>query len=1200
MAWTKEQENAINARGCSLLVSAAAGSGKTSVLVERLVRILSDSENRVPADRMIVVTFTRDAAAEMKQRLTAALAGLIEKDPENHWLNEQQLLLQSAKIATIHSFCFELIRDNVQELELTGSFRVMDETESSVMVSEAISDLVTEYYEKHPEMMNFLYDQFCFKDDSAIERLISDIYRFICSLPYGMEWLRKICRGYSPEGNACDEFLGEYFRVAAAKAETAEELAAECVSISAEGDIGEKAVDLLDSEYFAIEKARRILSDESRTPEKRAEEYACNTPLFGRLTMSKSADADIAERIKSLRKDYKAIVNEEISSCLEIVSHAREDIGVHFKVLTILEQMIRELDENLWKTKVEKSCIGFSDAETLTVKLLSYMDDSGKIVKSRLAHDLSDYYKVIMIDEFQDTNNNQDLIFRLLSHGGSPERAGDNLFMVGDVKQSIYRFRLANPKNFIDTMDSSVEYDENGSGENSYIRLNRNFRSSKDVIELVNFVFRSVMSREVGEIVYDSGEELVQGASFTERERKTEVAVLVTGTDDSTISQAAYTAEKIDSMLKNKVQVDNRDGVSTRDCTKKDFCILLRRKTDAVLYIEELAKLGITAYSEETAGYLSSREISVLLNLLRVVDNPLIDTSLAAVLMSPMFMFTDDEMVILRLENRKGYLYSSLCRIAESEKSEQISDVMHGKISRVLEVISELRMQSASMSLVELIRHIYDRTDFISVIRMYEDGEKKRANLRALLEYAGSYQESSDEGLGGFLRYIDRTVRMNGDFKQGQTVSASDDVVVIKTIHKSKGLEFPFVFLCETQVQFNRQDSLKNLQLNFESGIGFRLQNRREFKRFTTLPFEVINNRNRNDALSEEMRLLYVALTRAREQLFIPLELGPSQIKKLGSYAVKIHQYQGITPKISRSAKSMQDWLLMSLLTHRNGNLLRELSEYDMFFIEDTGFEINFTEVNAASETAEEEKTSDRVKAEPDPELTEKIRNMFSESRSNSRKKVQAKFSVSDISKDHDKFGIVLKRPSFASEKHGMTPSERGTVVHSILQHSEFAKLAENPEAEIKRAAECGFITRSQAEETDVQLIRNFICSDIFRRACLSPRVEKERKFLVKISDLNLDGDRFSEYNDTDCMVQGIIDLYFEEDDGIVLVDYKTDNVSDISVLAENYSTQLEIYKAALESIENKKVKAMIIYSLKLGSFIEVKQEEQNWENYTV
>ncbi len=1185
MAWTSDQEDAINARDGSVLVSAAAGSGKTSVLVERLIRQLSDTESRIPADKMIVVTFTKDAATEMKQRLTAALAQLIEEQPENHWLNRQQLLLQSAKISTIHSFCFELIRDNINQLELSGSFRIMDETEAKLLTTKGISDLLDDYYEKHPEKTEILYDQFCYKDDSTLEALIYEIYEFISSVPYGIRWLEQCRDGYSQNGNTFEKICDEYTKHILNMIYKATELSAECSELVTGSD-NQKCIDIIDTEYFSITKISELFSDPGLTLMQKTEKY--HSPEFARLVFGKNFDPDTKERIQLLRGEYKKIIKEDITDAADLVSYAKEDFEMHFQVLSILVEMIGKLEERLWKAKVEKNCIGFNDAETLTVKLLSSVDDEGNITKSPLAFELSQYYKIIMIDEFQDTNNNQDMIFKLLSHDGSAEHAGDNMFMVGDVKQSIYRFRLANPKNFINTMTSSVKYSEKKNNENSYIQLNRNFRSSQQVIDFVNFIFRSVMSQKVGDIVYNSDEELVRGAEFTSRNRNTQVALLVQDDNSKYSASARYTAQKIDYMLKNKVQVDNKDKKSTRDCTRRDFCILLRRKNDASEYISELAKLGIPAYSEETAGYLRSREISVLLNILRVTDNPLIDTSLVAILLSPMFMISDDELARLRIISRNGHIYDAVYAVLENDEisGEVISENLRIKLQNVADTIAEFRMYAATMNLVELIRRIYDRTDFISVIRMYDNSEKKRANLRALLEYAKMYQKVSDDGLSGFLRYIDRMIKINGDFRQGQTVSTSEDVVMIKTIHKSKGLEFPFVFLCDTNVLFNTSDSRKNIQINYENGIGFRLQNRREYQRYPTLPYQVLSMINTSDSVSEEMRLLYVALTRAKEQLFIPLKIGKSQKDKLSKYAMNIYQYQGITPQLSAQAKSMSDWLLMSFLTHRNGNSLREMSGYDMFFIQDdapdTDFETIYTDELLNEDIMCDEQVKEN-KAAADKDLVKEILKDFEFSYDFSLSELQAKVSVSDISKKHAGTEKTLGRPAFMQENGRASGSERGTVIHSILQHADLKKLSQDAPAEIARIADNGFISKTQQENVDIRLIRRFTESELFRQIISSGYVQRERKFLMKISDLELPYDHLRKYDNTDSMIQGIIDLYYEDKGGLVLIDYKTDNISDMSQLVSKYSMQLTLYKAALEKIEKNTVSKTVIFSLKLG-----------------
>ncbi len=1193
MAWTPEQEAAINSGGVSVLVSAAAGSGKTSVLVERLVRKLSDTENKIPADRMIIVTFTKDAAAEMRQRLSSALASQLAENPENQWLSRQQLLLGSAKISTIHSFCFDLIRENIHKLELSGNFRIMDESEASLLIKSTVNEVITDFFENSPEDAEFMFSMFCSRDDKTLETLLESVYSFSSSVPYSDAWLRKCTESYSKSGDAEKKFTAYYGRYVLSLLKKARNLAAKAYELITQ--FPQKYIDIIESEYLAIEKmCEKFGKPESLSPEL-AESYS--PPEFKRLIYPKDADESVKKTIYNFRDEYKKFMNKKVPDALPIVKYAKDDIKLHYKIMTILEKLVHDLEDRLWKKKIQKNGIGFSDAETLAVKLLSETDEDGNIRKSSLAEELSEYYKLIMIDEFQDTNNNQDLIFKLLSHGGTAECAGDDLFMVGDVKQSIYGFRLANPKNFIKVLDSSVPYSDEAreNGRNSYIKLNKNFRSSREVVDFVNYVFRGIMTHESGEIDYKGSEELVLGASFTDRKRNTEIAVINNRDDIKNQCSAVYTARKIKEMLDSKVQVDEKGGKKTRDCTCRDFCILLRGKSKASAYIKELAKFGITAYSEEESGYLKSREISLLVNILRITDNPLLDTAFAAVMLSPMFMITDDEITLMKIQNPTGHIYDAVCRYVLNEKeAPEIDESLRLKLNNIYETLKELRLFSATMPLTGLIRNIYDRTDFISVIKLFNDSEKKRANLRALLEYAKIYQESSDEGLTGFLRYIDRIIKIGKDFKPGNSVSTSEDVVMIKTIHKSKGLEFPFVFLCETVSEFNREDSNKNIRFSFEEGIGFRLQNREKYEKYKTLPFTAIDFQKNAEATNEEMRLLYVALTRAREQLFIPIDLNKSMRKKMSEYADEYYKYDQVTSSMSQNATSMADWLIMTLVAHRDAVKLREIcrDEFNIFSFKtsDDIPDVNFTYYETEDLVSDEvsEDSVKEEKKETKAEYLQDIMEQFSFRYDSTLSEMNAKVSVSDIAKDDDRFGIILRRPKFMSEKK-MTGSEKGTAVHSILQHADFHNLSTDLNKEVENIVRLGFITERQRQQIDIGNIEKFVSSDIFRRALNSTHMEREKKFLMRISDLDLKGEAFEKYKNTDSMIQGVIDMYFEEPDGIVLVDYKTDNISDMSVLLSHYSLQLSIYRAALEKITSRPVKQTILYSLKLHTSALVK-----------
>ncbi|MGN1102193.1 MAG: 3'-5' exonuclease, partial [Huintestinicola sp.] len=630
---------------------------------------------------------------------------------------------------------------------------------------------------------------------------------------------------------------------------------------------------------------------------------------------------------------------------------SEEDINADYKIngeiITGLAQIITELNKEIARLKTEKNGLGFSDAEQLAVKLLSVRTEKG-IEPSQLAKELSEYYKVIMIDEFQDANDTQNLIFRLLSHNGTAESNGDNLFEVGDVKQSIYRFRLANPKIFTDALTAAEPYSKDYTGKNAYVLLNKNFRSSSDVVEFVNDTFSCLMSKRNGGTDYTSAEQLELGAEYPEADRGTEfifakeleadaeqssTPVDSDNEEDSSdeltlaeINAEAYAAaEKIKSML-GKVTVTEK-GVQ-RPCECRDFCILLRDRARGQLYADALAAQGIKAYCEETAGYLGSREISVLINLLTIIDNPMKDIPLVSVLMSPMFMLTADEAAELRIISKDPYdrIYKSVTAVLDEENPAPFS--AREKLERFMKIYKKLRICAASQSLERLIRTIYDSTDFLASVQAYADGEQKKANLRLLLEYAKSYEQNSEGGLSGFLRYLNDISEKGGDFVRASVVSPAANIVSIKTIHKSKGLEYPFVFLCGSTKLFNLTDTYASMQVNLDYGAGFRIQKRETLQSYSSFPQYVIGSINRSETVSEEMRLLYVALTRAKEKLFITIPKDEKTDNRIAAICTNLVTYGGITEDMTAEARSMQDWLLQVLLTHPEGEKLQ--SDFDL------------------------------------------------------------------------------------------------------------------------------------------------------------------------------------------------------------------------------------------------------------------------------
>ena len=1189
--WTKEQLEAITARDTGIIVSAAAGSGKTSVLVERLLGILSDTENKIPADRIVVVTFTNDAAAQMKQRLSAALSEAIEKDPDNLWLCRQQALLQTAKISTIHSFCFDLIRENIQSLDVSAGFRILDDTEENLLIRKAAENTFEKLYGEDNEKINALADFFSgsVRSDSELEEAVLKIYNFLMSIPFYEDWLKAQIEYYSAGFNAENDPLAKAYENLTKKAydkilnraEYAQNVflqsfgkPSNAVANDIDG-ISEIRAGLKSGGVFEAAKLHDSFSFSRIDLPRKAK----NEPVNEFIEQQK-------EKIKKIREDYKKEF-EKIGKNIFTTEEISEDYKKHSEILSGISEVISVFSEELKKLKTAKNALGFSDAEQLAIKLLAEKNSGGEIVKTRLAKELSEYYSMIMIDEFQDANNNQDLIFKLLSKGGTSDKGGANLFVVGDVKQSIYRFRLANPQLFLDALKKSEPYTvEECSGSFASILLNRNFRSSSDVIGFVNYVFGLLMSRENGEIDYTAEEALVQGLEYPEGDRTTEM-IIVPDNDESTENEdgedvspnceARAAAAKIKSMLGVKTVYDKS---VLRPCEPRDFCILLRNNKSAELYVRELEKAGIKAYAEEPAGYLKSREISVLTSLLAVVDNPMQDIKLATVLMSPMFMLNAEDMAVLAGEKsgREKY-FRVVRRVMDGETSVSPDTALYGKLERFMKMFEKLRYCAASQRIERFIRTIYDSTDFLSAVQVYKDGGRKRANLRLLLDVAESYEKNSGGGLNGFVRYVDNIIKRDGDFKRASTIAPSDNVVSVKTIHKSKGLEYPFVFLCGTSVKFNADDLNKRIQINSDFGIGFKIQDRENLKLYDSFPRYTIREVNKAAAKSEEMRLLYVALTRAREQLFITIPDNEKIRKRIEKVRSEIIGSGDVTAGTVSSADSMLDWISAAMLVHPNGDWFRDGETIAL-----KECEVGVNVCTAISETEKNDTPEDTAKALPDEDMLQRLRDMFAYRYDDSLTQKTAKITVTEIAKNSgDK--LYLRRPDFALEHGGLTAAERGTAMHTFMQYADYLAAEQDVPAEAARLAEQGLLSSEERDSLNIVQLEEFFSSDLYARMKKSGNIRREQKFLIKKSDAALDDERLMEYN-SNSMLQGIADCMFEEDGEIVLVDYKTDRVNSEKILVSRYDLQIKLYSAALSRIFGKRVREAYLYSFSLGKAV--------------
>lgn len=1229
--WTNQQQNAINARNSSVIVSAAAGSGKTAVLTERLAQLIADEKAAVRADRIVVVTFTNDAASELRKRLDSKLRKLIEQNPGNRYLLKQQTLLQNAKISTINAFCFNLLRDYITDQGITSAFTILDDSDNVIIKAQAMDELINYYSSSCYDKISFMYDKFCLKDDEGLAEAINLADRYLSSAAMRDKWLESAVEEYSK--NPCESlYFKKIVDSTAEKLKEAKKLADECQEMmddifdqdneiscavksyaQAEDDCGRvlKAIDILDT-----------LSKEARIPTE-AEIAFCKG--FERLVTVKSKEPvnfEAREFYKTKRKAMISAVKDAFGSFYSLVDEY-EECG---KVTVILAEMLKKYHELIWLKKCEKNAISFDDGERLVLELLIAEDSNGRIVQSETALKLSEYYDIIMIDEYQDSNNKQDLIFKLLSKNyrvsdeGFPIY-GTNTFLVGDIKQSIYKFRLANPQNFINTLNCSEPYTENSADNpNVSIALNRNFRSSEGVINYVNFFFSNMMSESCGDIVYSDDERLYFGASeYSESSCNTLTQLSVINCGENDISdddgddesekilslsdstninpEAAYTAKKIYDMIREQTPVIDKNNTA-RPCKASDFCILIRKNKFAKDYIAALEKYGISAKGEEEKGYLSSREIAVLLDLLRIIDNPLLDIPMTAVMMSPMFMFDFEEIAFLKTFGKNRPLFSIMNQLVKDDiTAAHAYESIIRRCRSFLDVIDTFRLCSVTMTIGQLIGKIYDTTDFIAVMQLYTDGEKKRANLRTLIQHAGNYEKNSalegGGGLSGFLRYIDRMTENKSDFSQSRVSSSSGDYVSVKTIHKSKGLEYPFIFIAETSTRF-KFDS-PSVMCAEDGRIGFVLYNQQLVRRYKTLPYKQIKEENKRDILSEEMRLLYVAMTRAKQQLFINLKFNDKQLDNIQRLLSMYQLYDYDMRKPVLSGKCYSDWIWLSLFRHEAFSDIAQKLSIEVGDMVDTKsmckdklMELCYID---NIQTEDIETSNNAEEAQPDEVLCNQLKDIIDYQYNYDLAEIPAKLSVTQIAKrfEAENLNFKLKRPAFSRENSKLTGAEKGTAIHTFFQYCDFESASEDIEYEKTKMIDSGYLNEIQADSINNEQALAFFDSKLYSRICSSDNIWREKKFTVAVADLNISDELPEAFSRSDGMIKGIVDLVFEEENEFILVDYKSDRKVTEEQLQQRYYMQLKIYKSAMELTTGKKVSHAYLYSFELKKEIEIK-----------
>lgn len=1165
--WTEDQLDAIRARGGTLLVSAAAGSGKTAVLVQRVIERIADPENPTDADRLLVVTFTKAAAAEMKSRISAELSRMLDADPFNARLQRQQILLSRAHISTIDSFCMDLVRQNFFRLGVSPDLRVLEESEVTVLRAEAASETLEEYYEKGDAAFYEFVETFSStRDDAAVAKTVGRLYDFVQSHPFPKRWLAEKASMYETSAGAAETVWGKTIFA------YAEDAVDYCISLMrgavAEMREDEAILNAYGEAYLADLSSLEELQEAIRSRDwDGAQRLANGFSVHRKKALRGYEDDERKMRVSAERDEAKSVVGELAELFCATDAQCREDISRLRPIVKTLFKVTLRFSEILGEKKKERRAVDFNDLEHLALRLLVAEAPRG-YSRTPEAEELSASFDEVMVDEYQDTNETQDLIFRAVSRNGS------NLFLVGDVKQSIYRFRQAMPQIFLRRRAEFPRYDRKKDTYPACVVLDRNFRSRAGVTDAVNFVFRQLMSRKTGELDYTKEEELIPAADYPPcGEPAAELDVLdLAGTDgegaDPIHQECRRIADLIFGMMDSKPRISEKG--SLRPAVFRDFCILLRAANrPAHEYARELTALGIPAWADTAGGFFAAYEVSLALSLLRVIDNPLQDIPLLSVLMSPVYGFSPDDMAKIRLHGRSAGLYQAVVDAAKDGGA---------KSAGFLRQMDEFRTLSAAMPSDRLIRAVFEKTGLFNLVQAMPNGELRLANLRLLLSYAKRYESSGFNGLGGFLRFLDRMQGSGGDLSAASALTESANVVRVMSIHRSKGLEFPVCIVAGCSHRFNRQKPA--VLLHPELGLGARLREDSGVS-YDTLPRQAVSLELRRDEMSEELRILYVAMTRAKEKLILLTALKDAR-RTLSDLSMKLTRGEKLQPYVVRSAKSISDWLLLCALRHPDGEALRTLSGVpeSAAVPAKERWAIRLIVPEKEKEGAPPESIS---RAQPNPALEKELAASLDFSYPYAALSgVCAKAAVSEIAEREfsDRYA-ASSRPSFLFEK-GLTPAERGTALHAYLQFADYKRAASDPEAEGRRLVEEKYITSEQARSIDFSHIEKFLRSPLMKRILASPRYEREVRFAGEIPAGRVKPELPPPMSGEKVVLQGAVDLVFEENGGIVLVDFKTDRIADAGELWERYRGQLALYREALGRCTGKPVAQCLLYSFYL------------------
>lgn len=1189
--WTEEQQQAINEKGANILVAAAAGSGKTAVLVERIINKVINE--KIDIDRILVVTFTSAAASEIRERILEAIYKKLEENPEDTNLQKQINLINKANISTIHSFCLDVIRNNFYELDISSNFRVADTTEIELMKYEVLDELFEEKYLSNDKDFEDLINIYTgYRGDEGLQNLVLNIYKFIQSSPFPEKWLNDKVNLFK---NTNQDFAQTIWGKTILE-NIEEELTEGIMQLQnilkdmKKIDELSKFTKIIQEDIYNLEDILRYTNSWDNTLTK------INNLVWQKWPTDKKITIDLKEQAKEVRNKVKEIINKSIKKKIAYDSiQANEDINEMDVTLTKLKNLLVEFMFKFASKKKEKNVVDFNDIEHFALKIL--IGENGEATE--LAKKYREKFQEIAIDEYQDSNLVQEQILTSISKG-------NNIFMVGDVKQSIYKFRQARPELFLEKYKNyNLKQEISGNSLGLKIQLFKNFRSRENILNITNLVFQNIMSEKVGEIEYNEKEYLNYSAGYKEPEENTDYAgktelhiidlkekeeIFINDEEidekievekiENSVLEAKFVAKKINELLNSNYMVfDKEQGY--RKITPKDIIILLRATTNiAPIYEKELADLNLPVFSDSSLQYLDTMEIQIIVSILKIINNPIQDIPLVTVLRSPIFAFTDNDLISIRLTDKSCSFYESMIK-ARLVVNEQLNS----KIDNVIYYLEKWKQEEKYLPLDELIWQIYIDTNLINIVGLMPNGAIRQANLKMLFEKAKQFENASFKGLFNFINFIDRLKNNNGDLSSAKLIGENENVIRIMSIHKSKGLEFPVVFLCGTGKSFNMRDLNEDILLHQDMGIGPKLIDFERRIEYDTLAKEAIKLKIKLETLSEEQRILYVALTRAKEKLIITgiskdLEKDFKQKREL--LQIYNENMNIIDYKLVKKYKTYLDWLELVYL--KNENKITDIATLYTYTKTDLEKELNNKEQEKLNNI--KEKIFENTKDLKDTENIKEILNWKYRYKKSSE--IPTKTAVTRLQAEEDKKIELTEIPKFMGKEKKITPAEKGTLMHLCIQrlNEKQTYTKETIKQMIQSLVLKEIITTTEADAINIDTLYKYTKSALWNDLSKAKEIHKEQPFYI-----NIPAKEIYENIETDenILVQGIIDLYYiSEDNKLILIDYKTDYVKKPEELINKYKTQLSIYKKALENSLNRRVDETYIFSTNWGQSLNV------------